>query len=66
MTKSDEVYAFGVNIAGCLGLGDVHSTLTPQKVLALSKKGIIGIEISSISIITLFINYQLWGFHHLF
>ncbi|KAL1140940.1 hypothetical protein AAG570_000868 [Ranatra chinensis] len=40
--KDDDVYAFGSNVSGCLGLGDTHSTLVPEKVVQLCRKGIIG------------------------
>ena len=33
VTKDDEVYALGSNGAGCLGLGDMHSTLAPKQVI---------------------------------
>lgn len=42
VTKSDEVFAIGSNAAGCLGLGDLQSTLTPKKVEALCSKGVKG------------------------
>ena len=32
VTRDDEVFALGSNGAGCLGLGDMHSTLTPKQV----------------------------------
>ncbi|KDR17139.1 RCC1 and BTB domain-containing protein 1-like isoform X2 [Zootermopsis nevadensis] len=38
VTKSDEVFAVGSNSAGCLGLGDLRSTLFPKKVEALCNK----------------------------
>lgn len=38
ITKDDEVYAVGSNGAGCLGLGDMHSTLFPKKVDTLCAK----------------------------
>lgn len=38
VTKSDEVFAVGSNSAGCLGLGDLRSTLFPRKVEALCNK----------------------------
>lgn len=40
--KNDDVYAVGANSSGCLGLGALPSTLFPQKVTQLCKKGIIG------------------------
>jgi RCC1 and BTB domain-containing protein len=42
VTKSDEVFAVGSNAAGCLGLGDLQSTLVPKKVEALCSKGVKG------------------------
>ena len=42
VTKSDEVFAIGSNAAGCLGLGDLQSTLIPKKVEALCSKGVKG------------------------
>ena len=33
VTRDDQVYALGSNGAGCLGLGDMHSTLTPKQVI---------------------------------
>ena len=38
VTKDDEVYALGSNGAGCLGLGDMHSTLAPKQVISQSKR----------------------------
>ncbi|XP_014258903.1 RCC1 and BTB domain-containing protein 1-like isoform X2 [Cimex lectularius] len=40
--KNDDVYAIGANTCGCLGLGHLLSTLIPQKVHLLCKKGIKG------------------------
>ncbi|XP_073971825.1 RCC1 and BTB domain-containing protein 1-like isoform X1 [Rhodnius prolixus] len=40
--KNDDVYGLGTNVSGCLGLGHLNSTLTPQKVPALCKKEVIG------------------------
>ena len=31
VTRDDEVFALGSNGAGCLGLGDMHSTLAPKQ-----------------------------------
>lgn len=42
VTKSDEVFAIGSNAAGCLGLGDLQSTLVPKKVEALCSKAVKG------------------------
>jgi hypothetical protein len=38
ITEDDQVFALGSNGAGCLGLGDMNSTLEPKKVEALSGK----------------------------
>ena len=38
ITDGDDVYAIGCNSAGCLGIGDMHSTLLPRKVEALCGK----------------------------
>lgn len=40
VTKDDDVYAFGSNCSGCLGLGDSHGNLEPRKVDGLCKKNI--------------------------
>lgn len=40
MTKDKNVYALGSNTSGCLGTGDMHSTLYPKKIEALCEKGI--------------------------
>ncbi|BES95734.1 Hypothetical protein chromosome condensation (RCC1) and BTB (POZ) domain containing protein [Nesidiocoris tenuis] len=45
--KNDDVYAVGANSSGCLGLGALPSTLFPQKVTQLCKKGIIGFAYGS-------------------
>lgn len=45
--KNDDVYALGVNLSGCLGLGSNNGTLHPQKVQALCKKGVIGFAYGS-------------------
>lgn len=42
VTKDDEVYAIGSNAAGCLGVGDMQSTLFPRKVDTLCGKGVKG------------------------
>ncbi|XP_069687800.1 RCC1 and BTB domain-containing protein 1-like [Periplaneta americana] len=47
VTKDDEVYAIGSNAAGCLGLGDLQSTLFPKKVEALCNKSIKGFAYGS-------------------
>lgn len=44
VTKSDEVFAVGSNSAGCLGLGDLRSTLFPKKVEALCNKLVKGMK----------------------
>ena len=38
MTREDEVYALGSNGAGCLGQGDMHSSLQPKLVEPLCYK----------------------------
>ena len=38
ITKDDEVWAVGSNGAGCLGLGDMQSTLFPKKLEPLCSK----------------------------
>ena len=38
VTRDDEVFALGSNGAGCLGLGDMHSTLAPKQVEPLCYK----------------------------
>ncbi|XP_028968243.1 RCC1 and BTB domain-containing protein 1 [Galendromus occidentalis] len=40
VTEEDEVWAMGSNAAGCLGIGDTRSCLSPTKVEGLSKKGV--------------------------
>ncbi|EFN89650.1 RCC1 and BTB domain-containing protein 1 [Harpegnathos saltator] len=40
VTKDKTVYALGSNTSGCLGTGDMHSTLYPKKIEALCDKGI--------------------------
>lgn len=40
VTRDDEVFAMGSNVNGCLGVGDVQSSLIPRKIECLSKKGI--------------------------
>lgn len=47
VTKDDMVYALGVNVAGCLGIGDGHSTLYPKKVTELCEKNIISFAYGS-------------------
>uniref|UniRef100_A0A1B6FAI1 BTB domain-containing protein n=1 Tax=Cuerna arida TaxID=1464854 RepID=A0A1B6FAI1_9HEMI len=42
ITRDDEVYAIGPNTAGCLGLGNLQSTLTPKKVEVLCGKNVVG------------------------
>ena len=44
VTKDDEVYSLGFNGAGCLGVGDQASGLTPRKIETLSQKKIKGIS----------------------
>ena len=38
MTRDDEVFALGSNGAGCLGQGDMHSSLQPKQVEPLCYK----------------------------
>ena len=45
VTKDDEVFAIGSNAAGCLGLGDLQSTLSPKKVEVLCNKSVKGKEL---------------------
>ena len=47
VTKDDEVYALGSNGAGCLGLGDMHSTLAPKQVEPLCYKHVVGFAYGS-------------------
>ena len=47
VTRDDEVFALGSNGAGCLGLGDMHSTLTPKQVEALCFKKVLGFAYGS-------------------
>lgn len=44
VTESDEVFAIGSNAAGCLGLGDLQSTLFPKKVEVLCYKKVKGMK----------------------
>jgi hypothetical protein len=44
VTKSDEVFVVGSNSAGCLGLGNLQSTLFPKKVEALCNKQVKGMK----------------------
>ena len=37
LSKQKKVFALGSNGAGCLGLGDMHSTLAPKQVMSLSQ-----------------------------
>lgn len=39
--KNDDVFAFGSNSCGCLGVGDIKSTLVPQKISDLCGKGVV-------------------------
>ena len=48
VTKDDEVYAIGSNAAGCLGLGDLQSTLSPKKVEVLCNKNVKGNQLKFI------------------
>ncbi|KAK7864423.1 hypothetical protein R5R35_000463 [Gryllus longicercus] len=47
VTKDDEVLALGSNAAGCLGLGNLNSTLVPLRVDALCGKQIAGFAYGS-------------------
>ncbi|XP_067014556.2 RCC1 and BTB domain-containing protein 1 isoform X1 [Anabrus simplex] len=47
VTKDDEVFAIGSNAAGCLGLGDLNSTLEPRKVEGLCQKKVKGFAYGS-------------------
>jgi len=47
VTRNDEVYALGSNGAGCLGQGDMHSSLQPKQVEALSSKKVVGFAYGS-------------------
>ncbi|XP_023712816.2 RCC1 and BTB domain-containing protein 1 [Cryptotermes secundus] len=47
VTESDEVFAIGSNAAGCLGLGDLQSTLFPKKVEVLCYKKVKGFAYGS-------------------
>ena len=47
VTRDGEVFALGSNGAGCLGLGDMHSTLTPKQVEALCYKKVLGFAYGS-------------------
>ena len=51
VTRDDEVFALGSNGAGCLGLGDMHSTLAPKQVEPLCYK------VSLIEFVKSIINY---------
>ena len=42
ISQDDEVFAVGSNGAGCLGLGDMHSTLLPKRVEPLCHKSVAG------------------------
>ena len=47
ISHDDEVFAVGSNGAGCLGLGDMHSTLLPKRVEPLCYKGVSGFAYGS-------------------
>uniref|UniRef100_A0A1B6BZZ7 BTB domain-containing protein n=1 Tax=Clastoptera arizonana TaxID=38151 RepID=A0A1B6BZZ7_9HEMI len=47
ITMDDEVFAMGLNTSGCLGLGNVQSSLVPKKIEALSGKQIKGLSYGS-------------------
>ncbi len=42
VTKDEDVYSLGANVAGCLGLNDQASSLVPRKVENLCGLGIRG------------------------
>nr|CAD7459960.1 unnamed protein product [Timema tahoe] len=42
VTKNDEVFSMGSNSSGCLGLGDLRSTLNPKRVDSLCHKRVKG------------------------
>ncbi|XP_076041418.1 RCC1 and BTB domain-containing protein 1-like isoform X2 [Oratosquilla oratoria] len=47
VTKDDDVYGVGFNTAGCLGVGDLNSTMEPRKIEPLSQKKVKGIAYGS-------------------
>ncbi|CAH1803229.1 unnamed protein product [Owenia fusiformis] len=47
ITKENHVYALGSNCSGCLGTGDVQSSLEPRKVSTLCQKNILSIDYGS-------------------
>ncbi|KAG9348412.1 hypothetical protein JZ751_002147 [Albula glossodonta] len=44
VTVTDEVFALGTNCSGCLGLGDVQSTIEPRRVDVLCGKKIVSLS----------------------
>ncbi|XP_036392263.1 RCC1 and BTB domain-containing protein 2 isoform X1 [Megalops cyprinoides] len=44
VTVNDEVFALGTNCSGCLGLGDVQSTIEPRRVDVLCGKKIVSLS----------------------
>nr|XP_006817818.1 PREDICTED: RCC1 and BTB domain-containing protein 1-like [Saccoglossus kowalevskii] len=47
VTTDDEVFAIGTNCSGCLGLGDVQSTLQPKRIEQLCGKNVCDIAYGS-------------------
>ncbi|XP_078088320.1 RCC1 and BTB domain-containing protein 2-like isoform X4 [Mustelus asterias] len=47
VTEDDEVFAFGTNCSGCLGTGDIQSTIEPKKIDVLCGKKIIHLSYGS-------------------
>ncbi|XP_077987342.1 RCC1 and BTB domain-containing protein 1-like [Glandiceps talaboti] len=47
ITKDDQAYAIGTNCSGCLGVGDVQSTLHPRKIEELCGKGVVSLAYGS-------------------
>lgn len=43
ITRDDDVYALGPNTAGCLGVGNLQSTLAPKKIDVLCGKKVKGL-----------------------
>ncbi|KAA8594019.1 hypothetical protein FQN60_004853 [Etheostoma spectabile] len=44
VTVNDEVYALGTNCSGCLGLGDLQSTIEPRRIDVLCGKKIVSLS----------------------
>ncbi|KAM8974940.1 RCC1 and BTB domain-containing protein 2 [Pelodytes ibericus] len=47
VTKNDEVFVIGTNSSGCLGIGDVQSTIEPRRLDMLSGKKIVSLSCGS-------------------